>query len=707
MFKPATTFVLIPILTLATSLGWSQQAATPTDAGVSANELARIQAYLDARYTATDILHSFETKAGQTVDCIDFFVQPSVKALAARGTPVTKIPTPPPLPKGVPSPGPIPDFAFNGKPDQYGRARTCKDSVPFVRITAAEIVASGGLDAFLASRSIKHFVPGIAESDGYAHIQENFNAAGPTPQILYGVSTLSVNLPFISPDALFGGNPASHSLSQLWLWNGGSTYYTGNPGDPCSDPVQPSCAQTVEAGWIYDYNMQGVSLPGHAAPQFFVLSTNNGYGSAEANPICPSVGCPVFTPYLNAPLAEWTSLTDYNVPGFPWRYTDLSDLQIAVESDGGYNWWVYAAGGYIGSYSNVYTGDFQQYASTFMTGAEVQDTAGPTTGQWLVPMGTGVSALAGLGQAAYQHDFWGCNADWSCSSSFSLRILSPASNGWERGWYDYSEIAPGPSGANWVNHIFFGNAQPAGSYGNSCNQCTWSGSAMPYGDVRTESKLECECLGANGREDSTISLPCTNYNEIDNINGQLTCGAPAPQPVGSYTNYGNCNSCSWSSKYLKCYCRNNNRTYQWSTLGLPCNSPYDIADMNGTLTCNNAGAQPNPNGSYNASCRYCSWWNYYESLQCECSNINGNWITSSIGLPCTTGDLANTNGQLTCAGNPAQPPGSYTGSCRNCTWSSSPLQCQCQTGTGSWVFARVQTPCPSTISNVNGLLQCD
>src|ERR1039457_206897 len=109
MVKPASTFVLIPILTVATALGCSSNGAIPTqdstvrsqqaavtsdagavsataasvtsatDAGVSATELARIQAYLDTRYTAKDVWRTFETKLGQTIDCIDWFAQPSVK----------------------------------------------------------------------------------------------------------------------------------------------------------------------------------------------------------------------------------------------------------------------------------------------------------------------------------------------------------------------------------------------------------------------------------------------------------------------------------------------------------------------------------------------------------------------------------------------------------------------------------------------------
>ncbi len=61
--------------------------APAVGAAGAALEQDRIQAFLDARYTQRDVWHSFEAKSGQMIDCIDFFAQPRVKALAARGTP--------------------------------------------------------------------------------------------------------------------------------------------------------------------------------------------------------------------------------------------------------------------------------------------------------------------------------------------------------------------------------------------------------------------------------------------------------------------------------------------------------------------------------------------------------------------------------------------------------------------------------------------
>ncbi len=158
MVKLASTFVFIPILMLATSLGWSQQAVTPSDAGVSttagagvsAAELAQIQAYLNSRYKASDVWRTFIAATGQTVHCVDWFAQPSVKALAAKGTPITRIPTPPPLPTGLVKAS-IPEWALNGVPDNNGVPRTCApNGVAMVRVTVAEILAAGGLDAYLA-----------------------------------------------------------------------------------------------------------------------------------------------------------------------------------------------------------------------------------------------------------------------------------------------------------------------------------------------------------------------------------------------------------------------------------------------------------------------------------------------------------------------------------------------------------------------------
>ena len=57
---------------------------------MSAAELAQIQAYLNSRYMASDVWRTFIAATGQTIDCVDWFAQPSVKAMAAKGTPITR-----------------------------------------------------------------------------------------------------------------------------------------------------------------------------------------------------------------------------------------------------------------------------------------------------------------------------------------------------------------------------------------------------------------------------------------------------------------------------------------------------------------------------------------------------------------------------------------------------------------------------------------
>jgi hypothetical protein len=148
----------------------------PSPAPADATDAARVQAFLDARYKASDVRYSFHTRAGQDIDCVDFFAEPGVKALAARGRAVT-IPKPPALPeelakeleKRAPTAGPRPedDFAFHGQPDVNGNPEKCPDgSVPEVRITAEEIARAGGLDEYMRRWEHKVPPPRVIRRDG-------------------------------------------------------------------------------------------------------------------------------------------------------------------------------------------------------------------------------------------------------------------------------------------------------------------------------------------------------------------------------------------------------------------------------------------------------------------------------------------------------------------------------------------------------------
>jgi hypothetical protein len=194
-----------------------------------------IRDFLDARYRAQDVQHSFRTALGQDIDCIDFFAQPGVRALAARGQAIPSIPALPALPAdfkpGEPavSADPLPSgVLFDGSADDNGSARSCPEgTVPEVRITPEQVERAGGVEAFrkavhtkVAPAKPKPLKGGPDEYgdcngddyEGYAHVYGQLLT--PFPQALTaGSSTMSIYGPNI-PDASVA---YAHSIAQTWM----------------------------------------------------------------------------------------------------------------------------------------------------------------------------------------------------------------------------------------------------------------------------------------------------------------------------------------------------------------------------------------------------------------------------------------------------------------------------------------------------------
>jgi CVNH domain len=141
-----------------------------------------------------------------------------------------------------------------------------------------------------------------------------------------------------------------------------------------------------------------------------------------------------------------------------------------------------------------------------------------------------------------------------------------------------------------------------------------------------------------------------------------------------------------------------------------------------------------PSGSYQQSCT-----NIRVSggqLSARCTAPNGSRMRSSIALgSCRGGDIANTNGQLTCNGgynngygygrerdgryrrdngygnnygNGYAPGGSYQGSCTNIQMNGNVLTANCSAANGARVTSSINANrCRGgDIANVNGRLQC-
>jgi hypothetical protein len=258
----------------------------------------RIQAYLDSLYTKTDVVSSFRSKAGEDIDCINFYAQPSVKIEMARGHQIrmpSSVLRASVLPPSALPPSSADSMAFDAQPDESGHPRKCFGmTVPVLRTSVARIKASGGLRAYLR-RSRQPVVPPQqppsgppADSAGFMHIIGTYGVHGTGgfdgQPVLGGSATASIWQPGPSTSgALAGGG---HSLGQTWTTSLGGPF--------CNDSGGSNCVQTVEFGWMVspqscaddecvgrylqcaDENGTEVCTP-DARPHLFAFSTQDGY----------------------------------------------------------------------------------------------------------------------------------------------------------------------------------------------------------------------------------------------------------------------------------------------------------------------------------------------------------------------------------------------------------------------------------------------
>jgi hypothetical protein len=407
-----------------------------------ATEAARLRAFLDARYKASDVRYSFHTQAGQTIDCVDFFAEPGVKALAARGQPLTSIPAPPPVPDAFKNrtktagPRTEENLSFHGQPDVNGNPEQCPEgSVPEVRITAEDIARAGGLDAY---RRIRKRPPPHVQKDNpgptcayaqsheyptYSHVVGTL--VSDTPGIAYGSTVMSIygpNVPSVAGD---------HSLSQLWLYSGSNTSVDG---PPCTS----DCVQSVEIGWDVD---NVINSGDQNTPHLFLFSTNNGYGDGCYNNIPNLPGaCVPWVPLPGAAFALNQALS-YNPAGD----TPPLELTATVLLVGG-GYWITLQIGSTSSYIGYFPqSDFSAPMETFQVGGEVED----QTETFLdLAMGSGNYPDSGYGWAAYHHDFAAAWIDgvMQWSDGAAMCAARPA---------DYSYLTTGGL-STWDQYFYFG-----------------------------------------------------------------------------------------------------------------------------------------------------------------------------------------------------------------------------------------------------------
>ncbi len=167
---------------------------------------------------------------------------------------------------------------------------------------------------------------------------------------------------------------------------------------------------------------------------------------------------------------------------------------------------------------------------------------------------------------------------------------------------------------------------PAGSYRQSCTNCSVSGGNLT---------AWCKTIRSQDQPSTLYNFPACRSG-IENMDGFLTCSKGDPPPNGSYKD--SCRNINVEKNTLYASCRNVNGDWKETDLHLGyCN--YEIYNTNGVLACTV------PYGTYQRSCRNSHVMN--GQLSAECRTMSGNWVATSVSAACNR-DLANIDGRLMC-----------------------------------------------------------
>jgi hypothetical protein len=534
------------------------RASSPVTAEPDDAETAKIQAFLDSRYTASDVKHSFQTKAGQTIDCIDFFAQPGVKSRAARGRPITQIPTF--SHHDVPGAGPGYD-AFDGQPDENGSSRKCPDgTVAQVHLSADRIKSIGGLDAL--RHHVRHAAPpvnlyalppgcpgaGFTTCQGqpdwtdYAHVISAWTGTN-TSNV---GDIMSINQPAVPQTSGID----DHSLTQLWVLSG-----TGFADFGCScingGTGSPQCTQSVETGITVD-NVLNSSNPNPSAPAIFTFATNDGYAlenqdedippscyndNLDGDPTCAVT----FVAATNSSYAVGMALTT----GVLGSYSD--ELGFSVINENG-EWVINVGGSTIGFYiASDYNGSMQTEATTFELGNEIFD----STDACIVPMGSGANPWVGATQSAFHTNYYAYpEGSGTQSTSFATPQASVPSI------YTWSTSPASPGGAA-GNFFYVGNASQ--SFGPSAGNTDFGSAWWPNGTNWDNGSYTADCGLLNGQ-----GIPLSGVSEAAGGTSQahaIRCWDP---PYGSAETSTMSVTTTASSCYLRSLGSDDDRGYSGS-----------------------------------------------------------------------------------------------------------------------------------------------
>jgi Neprosin len=411
----------------------------------SAAEVAKAQTYLDSLYAQSDVQHTFTTKFNEVIDCIPFKSHPSVKAAAKSGIALADEgpPVAPPLPPSMPAVDNT--VAFNGQLDSSGQARACpKGTVPYRRVTLAQVQGAGGLDAYLWAQSHqqpgRHIPPASPICGSTGSTASGFSwALGNAPlSNLGGTVIAAVYNPGVTVRSNCGGfqqQSCEHSLSQVWATTGTCEYTGTNGPNNCTVGASGNAIQSVELGWHVDFGVEG-----DANTHLFSFSTQNGYDENITGGGC-------YNTCSFVPTSSPAYMPGQTISGIVNPFSGKAPLEYAFQvfNPGStqpaqyQNWYVYVNGALIGYYpGNIFSGAMVTHATDFEMGGEVFSDYANGQNNNDVQMGSGLSPNGnGFTQVAYQRSVYYLNTGTGtgsicgspfCSGGYCYNAASLAGN---------------------------------------------------------------------------------------------------------------------------------------------------------------------------------------------------------------------------------------------------------------------------------------
>lgn len=447
------------------------------DAGVSASDVAAINAYLNSFYTDAEVEYSFTSVNGETIACL---------GVADAGEP----PIPPSTLFSAPLGGNpssiLSKAAFDGSLDANGHARRCPaGTVPKIRPTAEEILNAGGLSAYLAAQRppLTHTAQNdcwthLTAGAGYDHVAAyaNLSAAG-------ALTYTTVHLPNVNPNY-------EHSLSEVWAQTGTCESAPDNSYN-CTTGANGNAVQSVEVGWM---SGQGT---GDCYPRLFAFITLDGYNvlncfahnTSQAQACCPnpntaigqdySCWIPISNPYFTANMRldpQCTCSASGSCGSCPSCLpTGQAPSEMAIQvwngtSSGYPYWYVWIDGTLIGAYpASIFSGTMQTGITYMQAGGEVYD-SWPGNNHTSTQMGSGIAPAAETGHgyeyAAYHRDIQYLDSSGhyhTPSLSYIVDSYSPDEDlsmpgicGYQAGLFYSMSTSLAAGGSNWGDYFYYG-----------------------------------------------------------------------------------------------------------------------------------------------------------------------------------------------------------------------------------------------------------